>query len=90
MKKILAVLICALLVVASMGAMAEGQRVGVSMPSAGFDNVQSACRQAEFARLSSSEPGIRRCRDLALPFLLDSIYSFLRPFKYDLITSLPL
>ena len=33
MKKILAVLICALLVVASMGAMAEGQRVGVSMPT---------------------------------------------------------
>jgi len=47
--------------------------VGVSMPSAGFDNVQSACRQAEFARLSSSEPGIRRCRDLALPFLLDTL-----------------
>ncbi len=33
MKKILAVLICALLVVASMGALAEGQRVGVSMPT---------------------------------------------------------
>ena len=33
MKKILAVLICALLVVASMSALAEGQKVGVSMPT---------------------------------------------------------
>ena len=33
MKKIFALLICALLVVASMGALAEGERVGVSMPT---------------------------------------------------------
>ena len=33
MKKILCVLVCALLVVASMGALAEGQKVGVSMPT---------------------------------------------------------
>jgi len=33
MKKILALLICAMLVVASMGALAEGQKVGVSMPT---------------------------------------------------------
>ena len=33
MKKILCVLICALLVVASMSALAEGQKVGVSMPT---------------------------------------------------------
>ena len=44
--------------------------LGVSMPVTGFGHLQSAYRQAVFARDSSPSAGIRHCRDLALPFLI--------------------
>ena len=44
--------------------------LGVSMPVAGFGRLQSAYRQAVFARDSSPSAGIRHCRHLALPFLI--------------------
>ena len=46
---------------------------GVSMPVAGLEGVQSAYRQAAFARGSMDGAGIRYCRDLALPFLLGTL-----------------
>lgn len=44
--------------------------VGVSMSISGLDSAQSAFRQAVFACEAESGPGVRRCRDLALPFLM--------------------
>ena len=46
---------------------------GVSMPVVGLEGVQSAYRQAAFARDSMDSAGIRYCRDLALPFLLGTL-----------------
>ena len=57
--------------------------LGVSMPVAGYDRVQSAYRQAVFARDSSSSAGIRYCRDLALPFLIGVLQK--EPVARDLI-----
>ncbi len=47
--------------------------VGVSMEAFGLANVHFAYKQALFALQESDEPGVRDCRDLALPFLLDTI-----------------
>ena len=47
--------------------------LGVSMPVAGFDRVQSAYRQAMFALGTPPVAGIRHCRDLALPFLIGTL-----------------
>jgi sugar diacid utilization regulator len=47
--------------------------LGVSMPVSGFDRLQSAYRQAVFARDYSPSAGIRHCRDLALPFLIGAL-----------------
>ena len=57
--------------------------LGVSMSIAGFDRVQSAYRQAVFARDSSISAGIRYCRDLALPFLIESLQK--EPVALDLL-----
>ena len=57
--------------------------LGVSMPVAGYDRVQSAYRQAVFARDSSPSAGIRYCRDLALPFLMGVLQK--EPVARDLI-----
>ena len=46
---------------------------GVSMNVAGLEGVQSAYRQAAFARGSMDGAGIRYCRDLALPFLFGTL-----------------
>ena len=57
--------------------------LGVSMPVAGFGRVQSAYRQAVFARSSSPHAGIRYCRDLALPFLIGALRK--EPVSHDLL-----
>ncbi len=44
--------------------------IGVSMSMASIRQAPAAWRQALFASESSDEPGVRFCRDLALPFLL--------------------
>lgn len=57
--------------------------LGVSMPITGFDRVQSAYRQAMFARESSHSAGIRYCRELALPFLIETLQK--EPVASDLL-----
>ncbi len=57
--------------------------LGVSMPVAGFDRVQSAYRQAVFALGASPSAGIRYCRDLALPFLVGVLQK--EPVTRDLL-----
>lgn len=49
---------------------ARSAAVGISMPVASIHQAPAAWRQALFASESSEEPGVRYCRDLALPFLL--------------------
>ena len=56
--------------------------VGVSMSAAGISGIRSGYRQAVFARESSDGPGMRFCRDLALPFLLSTLGK--EPIAYDL------
>ena len=57
--------------------------LGVSMPVAGFDRVQSAYRQAMFALGTPPVAGIRHCRDLALPFLIGTLQK--EPVARDLL-----
>ena len=47
--------------------------MGVSMPIVGLEQAALAMRQAEFACGSTEEPGVRYCKDLALPFLLRAL-----------------
>ena len=51
----------------------ENAAVGVSMPVVGLEQLTLAMRQAEFACGSASGPGVRYCKDLALPFLLRAL-----------------
>ena len=46
---------------------------GVSMPIQSTDQIRTAYEQAVFAVGSSTEPGVRYCRDLALSYLLRSL-----------------
>ena len=57
--------------------------LGVSMPVAGFDRVQSSYRQAVFALGTPPVAGIRHCRDLALPFLIGTLQK--EPVARDLL-----
>lgn len=49
---------------------ASAAALGISMPAQDFNRLSAAYRQALFALNISADPGIRRCRDLALPYLL--------------------
>lgn len=49
---------------------ASAAALGISMPVRDFNRLSAAYRQALFALNKSAGPGIRRCRDLALPYLL--------------------
>ena len=51
----------------------ENVAVGVSMPVVGLEQLTLAMRQAEFACESANGPGVRYCKDLALPFLLRAL-----------------
>ena len=57
--------------------------IGMSMPMASIRQASTAWRQALFACESSEEPGVRYCRDLALPFLLRVLKS--EPASADLL-----
>ena len=57
--------------------------IGVSMPIPSVHQAPAAWRQALFASESSAEPGVRYCRDLALPFLLRVVKS--EPTSSDLL-----
>ena len=47
--------------------------LGVSMPLQDFTRLPVALSQALFALNASDRPGVRRCRDLALPYLLQTL-----------------
>ena len=47
--------------------------IGISMPMAGIAPAAAAWRQALFSSESTAGPGVRYCRDLALPFLLKTL-----------------
>ena len=54
-------------------AFSENITIGMSMPILHSDQIPAACQQALFALQSSPEAGIRRCRDLALDYLLHTL-----------------
>ena len=54
---------------------AQRAAIGVSMPMADIRQASVAYRQALFACDAKEEPGLRYCRDLALPFLLKVLQS---------------
>ena len=54
-------------------AFSENITIGISMPILHPDQIPAACQQALFALQSSPEAGIRRCRDLALDYLLHTL-----------------
>ena len=62
---------------------AKSVAIGISMPIASIQQAPAAWRQALFACVSSEEPGVRYCRDLALPFLLRAVKS--EPASADLL-----
>lgn len=49
---------------------ASAAALGISMPVRDLTRLSAAYKQALFALNASAEPGVRRCRDLALPYLL--------------------
>ena len=57
--------------------------IGVSMPISDVTQAPAAWRQALFSCESSTEPGVRYCRDLALPFLLRTLMN--EPATPDLL-----
>ena len=57
--------------------------IGISMPMADVAQTPTAWRQALFSCDSSTEPGVRYCRDLALPFLMRTLMN--EPTTPDLL-----
>lgn len=57
--------------------------IGISMPMADVAQAPTAWRQALFSCDSSTEPGVRYCRDLALPFLMRTLMN--EPATPDLL-----
>lgn len=51
----------------------ENVSIGLSMPIQRPGQLHAACRQAAFALEQSPEPGIRRCQDLAMDYLLQTL-----------------
>lgn len=62
---------------------AKSVAVGVSMPMANVRQAQQAYRQASFACNAPEGAGVRFCRDLAMPFLLQVLES--EPATQDLV-----
>ncbi len=52
---------------------ASAVALGISMPVQNYSKLSVAYRQALFALNASAGPGLRRCRDLALPYLLRTL-----------------
>ena len=51
----------------------ENLAIGISMPFQPPEQIRNAYEQAVFALNYSQESGVRSCRDLALPYLLQSL-----------------
>ena len=62
---------------------AKSAAIGISMPIASIVRAPVAWRQARFSSESAADPGVRYCRDLALPFLLETLRN--EPATADLL-----
>ena len=62
---------------------AKSAAIGISMPIASIVRAPAAWRQARFSSESAADPGVRYCRDLALPFLLETLRN--EPATADLL-----